>query len=89
MDDYARTVSILRTGIPMQNIIYIGNKPYWEESLVQPEKYANWIVMQKDDAVWRALIDQPITEGRLYKYFQKTYTSDEILIFKRNNIPAK
>ena len=89
LDDYARTVSILRTGIPMQNIIYIGNKPYWEESLVQPEKYANWIVMQKDDAVWRALIDQPITEGRLYKYFQKTYTSDEILIFKRNNIPAK
>lgn len=89
LDDYARTVSILRTNIPMQNIIYIGNKPYWEESLVQPEKYAQWIVMQKDDAVWKALIDEPITQARLYKYFQKTYTSDEILIFKRNNATAQ
>jgi hypothetical protein len=89
LDDFARTVSILRTNIPMQNVIYIGNKPYWEESLVKPEKYSKWIIMQKDDAVWSAMNDQPITQARLYKYFQKTYTSDEILIFKRNNVPAQ
>lgn len=89
LDDYARTVSILRTNIPMQNIIYIGNKPYWEESLVQPEKYATWVVMQKDDAVWKALLGNRITEDRLYKYFQKTYTSDEVLIFKRNNVTTQ
>lgn len=86
LDDYARTISIVRSGIPMQRIIYIGNKPYWEESLYSPEKYARWIVMQKDDAVWKALNIKPGTQGELYKYFEKVYTSDEILIFRRNNV---
>lgn len=83
VDDYARTISIIRANIPMQSIIYVGNKPYWEESLREPEKYAEWIVMQKDDSVWRAVYDDPIVQGRLFKYFNKVYTSDEILIFKR------
>jgi len=37
MDDYERTISIVKSPIPMQNVIYIGNKPYWEQSLVAPE----------------------------------------------------
>lgn len=86
LDDYARTVSIVRSGIPMQNTIYIGNKPYWEESLYNPEKHARWIVMQKNDAVWTALNVKPDTQGKLYKYYQKAYTSEDILIFKRNNV---
>lgn len=83
LDDYARTLSILRSGVPMQANIYIGNKPYWEESLREPEKYARWIVMQKDDAVWDAIYDKPDVQGRLFKYFQKVYTSPNILIFRR------
>jgi hypothetical protein len=85
MDDYSRTISVIKSGVPMQNVIYIGNKPYWEESLSEPEKHAEWIAMQKNDAVWRELQDNPEKEGRLYKYFEKAYTSPEILIFKRNN----
>jgi hypothetical protein len=84
LDDYARAMSIVRTPVPMKNIIYIGNKPYWEESLKEPAKYAKWIIMQKDDAVWKALIDDPYRQGELYKYFIKQYTSNEILVFKRN-----
>jgi hypothetical protein len=88
-DDFARTLSIVRTHIPMQKVIYIGNKPYWEESLRAPEKYATWIIMQKDDDVWRHVYDDPIVQGRLYKYFEKVYTSPEILIFRRNPaVPA-
>ncbi len=88
-DDYARTISVIRAGVPMENTIYIGNKPYWDESLKEPEKYARWIVMQKNDAVWSALYDDPALQGRLYKYFVKVYTSPDILIFKRNEaIPA-
>ncbi|MBI4009562.1 glycosyltransferase family 39 protein [Candidatus Roizmanbacteria bacterium] len=83
VDDYARTLSIIRSGIPMQNIIYIGNKPYWEESLVAPERYARWIIMQKDDDVWKHIYDKPNVRDRLFKYFQKTYTSPQILIFRR------
>lgn len=84
-DDFARTMSIIRTKIPMKDIIYIGNKPYWEDSLIAPEKYATWIIMQKDDALWKAIYDKPAVQGRLYKYFQKAYTSPQILIFKRND----
>lgn len=84
IDDYARTMSIIRSNIPMENVIYVGNKPYWEESLIEPEKYATWIVLQKDDAVWKALNENPVGQGRLFKYFQKVYTSPEILIFKRS-----
>lgn len=83
VDDYARTLSIIRSGIPMQNIIYIGNKPYWEESLVAPERYARWIIMQKNDDVWKSIYDKPEVQGRLFKHFQKTYTSPQILIFRR------
>ncbi len=83
LDDYARTVSVIRTGIPMENNIYVGNKPYWEESLKAPEKYARWVVMQKNDAVWNAVYDNEEVRGRLFKYFQKVYTSPEILIFRK------
>lgn len=82
-DDFARTISIIRTPIKMRDIIYIGNKPYWEESLVEPEKYARWIVMQKNDTVWVNINDNPVTNARLYKHFNKVYTSENILIFKR------
>lgn len=86
LDDYSRLTSIVRTSIPMQSIIYIGTKPYWEESLVEPEKYAKWIIIQRGDEVWNRIYQDPATQGRLYKYFKKVYTSDDILIFKKNPV---
>ena len=82
-DDYARTISIIRTPIPMKDVIYIGNKPYWEDSLVEPQKYARWIIMQKNDSVWTNVYDRPEVNARLFKYFNKVYTSQDILIFRR------
>lgn len=83
IDDYVRSLSIIRANIPMENIIYLGNKPYWEESLAQPQTHAKWIIMQKDDAVWQSLFADPQKQAVLYKYFEKAYESPEILIFKR------
>ncbi|HSX09992.1 MAG TPA: hypothetical protein VLF93_07585 [Candidatus Saccharimonadales bacterium] len=85
LDSYARTISIAKSTVPMQDIIYVGNKPYWEISLKHPEKYAKWIIMQKNDAVWTALYDNPKEQGEVYKYFKKVYTSNNILIFERNS----
>jgi hypothetical protein len=85
IDDFARTLSIVRSGIPMQNVIYVGTKPYWEESLQEPEKYARWVIMQRDDSVWNSLMKDDTASGHLYKYYQKVYTSPEILVFKRNS----
>lgn len=89
LDDYSRITSIIRSNIPMQDVIYIGSKPYWEDSLKAPEKDATWIVMQRNDTVWVDVYENPAMQGRLYKYFKKVYTSPEILIFKRNNTPTK
>lgn len=85
LDDYARTMSIIRSGLPIQNIIYIGNKKYWDESLIKPEKHARWIIMQKNDAVWKSLNNSPTLQSRLYKYFNKVYTSPQILVFRKIN----
>ena len=84
LDDYSRLISIVRSGVPMKNVIYIGNRPYWEESLREPEKYARWIVVQQNDEIWDKVYEPLEQQGRLYKYFTKIYTSPEILIFKRN-----
>jgi hypothetical protein len=89
VDDFARTLSIVRTQIPMRNVVYVGNRPYWEESLEAPEKHARWIVMQKNDEVWNNFLLDEGKEGRLYKYFEKTYTSPDILVFKRNSVPVE
>ncbi|HSW97145.1 MAG TPA: hypothetical protein VLF89_04950, partial [Candidatus Saccharimonadales bacterium] len=89
LDDYSRITSIIRSNLPMRNVIYIGSKPYWEDSLKTPEKDATWIVMQRNDDVWVRIYENPTMQGRLYKYFRKVYTSPEILIFKRNNVPVK
>lgn len=83
LDDYSRTLSILRTPIRMEDIIYIGTRPYWEESLEEPEKYARWIIIQEGDQVWHEMLGNPAKKDRLYQYFDRVYTSPEILIFKR------
>jgi len=84
LDDYSRLTSVIRSNIPMQHVIYIGTKPYWEESLSAPEKYATWIIIQKNDDVWKHIYANPTMRARLYKYFRKDYTSPDILIFKRD-----
>lgn len=83
-DDFARTMSIVRSTIPMQNTIYVGNKPFWEDSLVNPEKYARWIVMQENDTLWKNFINNQANQDHMYKYYVKVYTSPQILVFKRN-----
>ena len=45
--------------------------------------------MQKNDEIWNALYADPSMQGQLYKYFSKAYTSPNILIFKRNNVPEQ
>ncbi len=85
LDDFSRVIRIVRSPVEMRDIIYVGNKPYWEESLVEPEKHAQWIIMQRNDAIWKNIWENPVTQARLFSHFNKVYTSDDILIFKRIN----
>lgn len=83
LDDYNRIISLIGSNIPMQNVIYVGSKPYWDEALQAPEKYAKWVIIQRDDAIWNAIYAKPVMRGQLYKYYYKVYTSPLILIFER------
>lgn len=85
LDDYARTISITGSHLPIQSVIYIGNKPYWQDALQKPQDYVEWVVLQKGDAVWTNIYENPQKRGNLYKYYAKAYTSPNILIFKRND----
>lgn len=87
LDDYAKTVSIIRSRLPMQNLVYIGNKPGWEKALREPQTTVRWIAMQQGDMVYQNFMRSPQQQGLLYKYFEKVYTSPEILIFRRNAVP--
>jgi hypothetical protein len=86
MDDFSRTISIIHAGLPMDQVIYIGNAPYWEESLAEPERHARWIVMQEHDAIWNELYINGDKLGRVYAHFALSYTSPEILIFRRTSV---
>lgn len=83
IDDYSRIFSVIRAHLPMQNIIYIGTHPYWEESLAAPWVHARWLVIQKGDELWKAFYETEDKQARLYTYFEKAYTSEEILVFRR------
>jgi hypothetical protein len=88
MDDFTRAVSIIRSGIPMQNMLYVGNQPNWDQAMQAPQNEVRWIVMHKDDAVYANFLGDPAKEGMLYKYYEKTYTSPDIQIFRRNSVPV-
>jgi hypothetical protein len=83
LDDYSRTLSVIGSSVPMQKVIYVGSHLYWDEALKAPQRRVRWVVMQNGDEVWKHLYDDPRMQGILYTYFQKVYTSDTILIFRR------
>jgi hypothetical protein len=86
MDDFGKSISIIKSGLPMQHMIYIGNKPYWEDGLRAPQHNIRWIILQRDEMVWKNFFNDPAKEAELYKYFEKVYTSPDLVIFRRNTI---
>jgi hypothetical protein len=85
LDDYSRNMSLVRSGVRMQDIIYLGNKPYYAEALKHPEKYATWIIIQEKDDMWKNFYRDESRRAYLYTYYVKVYTSKELLIFKLSN----
>lgn len=81
MDDYRRPISLVNSKIPMQNFIGVGNKPYWQESLDNPTKHAQWIIIQKadTDVVWTQMKNKQILDD----HFVNVFRSGNIWIYKQ------
>lgn len=53
-DDFGKSASPIDLGIPMDRMIYVGNRPYWDNLLVEPNSVARFIIMQPNDGLWKA-----------------------------------
>jgi hypothetical protein len=82
IDDYARAISIIRSNIPMQKIIYVGNKPYWQNSIRNAKSNVTWIIMQKGDTVWNTLWATPQEQSTLLKNYTEVFSAEDIVILK-------
>ncbi len=75
---------IFRSGLPMKQFIHEGTGNYWKESLIEPTKYANWIIMHKGDLVYKNLVEENNPDfmnnytlrykGQFSYVYERTYT---------------
>lgn len=59
---------IFSSGLPMSRFIHEGAGPYYKSAIIEPDRWARWIVVRShsdDDSTWRQLKDNP---GFLERY---------------------
>ena len=80
-DDFSRAANPVELNIPMEKIIYVGNHPYWEESLEHPTKYIRWFIIRKDDndVIWNKLKNNK----EFNKNFYGVYNNAKTFVYKR------
>jgi hypothetical protein len=72
---------MLKIGIPYKAFIHEGTQHYWYESLQHPEKYAHWILYDKnnpDDAV-----NKKLHKERMKSSFEQVYEKNGVVIYKK------
>ena len=80
-DDFSRSANPVSLNIPMNKIIYVGNHPYWEESLKHPAKYARWYIIRHDenDILWAHFQHN----NEFYTYFKPMYHYEKTVVYRR------
>jgi GT2 family glycosyltransferase len=83
MDDYRRPIGPVESGVPMDDFIGSGNKPFWDESLNDPSKYATWVVVEETstDAVWKTFTPQ--SKAILEDHFVEVFQAGDVHILER------
>lgn len=89
-DDFNRSLSVIKAGVPMQSVIYVGNKPYWPDTLQQPDKHARWIVISQNDTLYKELYAKKGKRRQLESQFENVYDDKVTRIYKlREKNPKK
>lgn len=80
-DDFSRSANPVSLNIPMSKMIYVGNHPYWEESLKHPSKYARWLIVRHDDndVLWANYRHS----NEFYTYFKPMYHFEKTYVYRR------
>lgn len=53
---------IFSSGLPMSRFIHEGAGPYYKSAIIEPDRWARWIVVRSnsdDDSTWRQLKNNP------------------------------
>lgn len=71
---------LFRSGLPLKQFITEGAQKYWNESLEEPTKYAEWIIMHKGD-----LVDKRVRNNKLFlNNFKLVYHDEFSYIYKKD-----
>ena len=63
---------IIHSGLDNKQFIHEGTQHYWRESLIEPGRYANWILTKKGDQLQTLMDDSPSR----FQDFRLIYESD-------------
>ncbi|MBI1862729.1 glycosyltransferase family 39 protein [Candidatus Microgenomates bacterium] len=88
-DDFSRSANPIDLGIPMNQIVYVGNHPIWDDSLKQPETHVKWLIVRRDenDVLW-----QKYRQDTLFsRKYQLVYNWQKTGVYRRwdKNTSAK
>ncbi len=86
MDDYARSISLVHTNIPMDRFIYLGNKDKYEAAIRNPERVVSWIILRYGDMVWKDIYHTKDQQDKLNDNFDLVHDTDNIKIFRVKNV---
>ena len=83
-DDYSRPANPIELNIEMKNIIYIGNHPYWDNALVNPQDEARWIIVRENDtdSMWNTLK----VNYNFINYFERVFRAGELSVYKLRDV---
>ncbi len=72
-------IELFENGIDLKNYITEGTRNYWSESLKDPSKYANWIILQKDhtDRLGKAML-----KAKQLEKFELVHQTDSFEVYK-------
>lgn len=75
-DDFSRSANPIDLDVPMDQIVYVGNHPKWDNALKQPEKHVKWLIIRRDenDVLWSEFRKDPqfADKYQLVHNWQKT-----------------
>lgn len=73
-----------RIGVPLKNVIHEGVSKEWSWALLEPEKYADWIIVsnaQNGDPLYDALLKN--NNDRLLSNYSIDFQGNEAAVYKR------
>lgn len=69
------------TGIHLKNFITEGAYRYWDESMENPGKHAEWVILSSHNK--RDQVNQKINKERLQADFEEKYERNGVLVYKK------